>query len=403
MAEGLVVTRIGRLTTNGSDRRGDPAVVADAAVVIRDGAVAWIGTAAALPAGNGDLPVLDCDGRAVVPGFVDAHTHLVFAGDRSGEFGRRLAGERYGDILAAGGGILATVDATRAASDEALAEAARARADRMLRTGTTTVEIKSGYGLDTATEVRMLEVAAALDASHPIDVVATFLGAHAVPVEYAGDRAGYVDLVVDEMLPACAPLAAGCDVFCDEGAFTVDEARRVLEAGRAHDLVPRIHAEQLSRTGAARLAVEVGAASADHLDHATAADAAALAAAGTAAVLVPAASFSLRTEPAPARMLWDAGVTVALATDCNPGTSYVESMPFVVALGVIEMGLTPDEAVWAATRGGALALGLPDRGRLVPGAAGDLVVLDAPSHDHLPYRPGTDLVHAVVKAGAVVA
>jgi imidazolonepropionase len=205
------------------------------------------------------------------------------------------------------------------------------------------------------------------------------------------------------MLPACAPLAEACDVFCDEGAFTIDEARRVLGAGRALGLVPRVHADQLTRTGAAVLAATMGAASADHLDHATAADAAALAAAGTAAVLIPAASFSMRSPQAPGRMLWDAGVVVALATDCNPGTSYVESMPFVIALGVVEMGLTPDEALWAATRGGALALRRPDRGRLVPGAAGDVVVLDAPSHDHLPYRPGTDLVHAVVKAGIVAA
>jgi imidazolonepropionase len=276
---GLVLTGIGRLATNGGERAGDPAVIAHAALVIRDGIVEWVGTAAAIPAGTGDLPVLDCEGRAAVPGFVDAHTHLVFAGDRSDEFRRRLAGERYGDILAAGGGILATVAATRRATEAELLAEARDRADRMLRTGTTTVEIKSGYGLDVATEVRILRVAAALGESHPIDVVTTFLGAHALPPEFTGDRAGYLDLVVDEMLPACAPVAEACDVFCDEGAFTIDEARRVLGAGRALGLVPRVHADQLTRTGAAVLAAAMGAASADHLDHATAADAAALAAA----------------------------------------------------------------------------------------------------------------------------
>jgi imidazolonepropionase len=340
-------------------------------------------------------------GRAVVPGFVDAHTHLVFAGDRSDEFARRLRGEAYGEILAAGGGIHSTVAATRAASFDELVVTASERAGRLLRQGTTTVEVKSGYGLDVATEVRMLEVARAVGERTPIDVVPTYLGAHVAARDM--DRREYLDLVTGEMLDACVPLARFCDVFCDRGAFTVEEARRVLVAGLEGGLRPRLHAEQLAHTGAALLAAEVGAASADHLDQATPEDAAALRQAGVVAVLLPTVSFSMRVPQAPARMLWDAGVTVALATDCNPGTSFVESMPFVIALACLEMGLTPEEALWAATRGGALALDEPNKGWLVEGAVADLVVLEAPSYRHLPYRPGSDLVWAVVKDGAVVA
>ena len=400
MNRDLLLTGIGELVTNGAEAAGGLGLVRDAAVAVRDGRVAWAGPAADLPAAQRDLDPFDVQGRAVVPGFVDAHTHLVFAGDRADEFARRLRGESYEEILASGGGIHSTVAATRAASfDDLLAEAAR-RAMRLLRQGTTTVEVKSGYGLDVETEVRILEVARAVGERTPIDVVPTYLGAHVVARD--ADREDYLDLVTGEMLEACAPLARYCDVFCDRGAFTVEEARRVLLAGREGGLRPRLHAEQLAHTGAARLAAELGAASADHLDHATPEDAVALREAGVVAVLLPAASFSLRTPPAPARMLWDAGVTVALATDCNPGTSYVESMPFVIALACLEMGLTPEEALWAATRGGALALEEPDKGRVVEGAVADLAVLDAPSYRHLPYRPGSDLVWAVVKDGTVV-
>lgn len=398
MSGDLLVTGIGHLVTNAAGR-GDPAVIADAAVAVAGGAVAWVGSAAALPARHRGLPVLDAGGRAVIPGFVDAHTHAVFTGDRSGEFARRLRGETYEEILAAGGGIHATVAAVRAAPFDDLVAESAARLRRMLGQGTTTVEVKSGYGLDTATEAAMLRAAAAAGEAAGVDVLPTFLGAHVV--DRGADREEYVRLVIDEMLPACAPSARFCDVFCDRGAFTVDEARRILEAGAAHGLRPRIHAEQLAHTGAALLAADLSAASADHLDHATPEDAAALAAAGTAAVLLPAVALSMRHPQPPARMLWDAGVTVALATDCNPGTGYVESMPFVVALACLEAGLTPEEALWAATRGGALSLGLSDRGWLVPGAVADLVVLDAPSYLHLPYRPGTGLVHTVVTRGEV--
>jgi imidazolonepropionase len=400
MTADLLLTGIGELATNRPRSPDLVGVIHDAVVAVRAGRVAWAGPAADLPAGLGELPRLDAGGRAVVPGFVDAHTHLVFAGDRSGEFCRRLRGEAYEEILASGGGIHSTVAATRAASLEDLAVSACERAWRLLRQGTTTVEIKSGYGLDTETEVKILEAAREVGERVPLDVVPTFLGAHVVA--QGRGREEYLSLVTGEMLAACAPLARYCDVFCDRGAFSVDEARRVLRAGRERGLRSRLHAEQLDRTGGAWLAAEVGAASADHLDHATPEDAAALRQAAVVAVLLPAASFSLRAPQAPGRMLWDAGVTVALATDCNPGTSYVESMPFVIALACLEMGLTPEEALWAATRGGALALDEPDKGWVVEGAVADLAILDAPSYRHLPYRPGGDLVWAVVKDGAVV-
>jgi imidazolonepropionase len=396
----LLVTGVGELATNRPGAPDPVGVVRAAAVAIRGGSVVWAGPESELPFEHRGLPGFDAGGRAVVPGFVDAHTHLVFAGDRSDEFARRLRGESYEDILEAGGGIHSTVTATRAATDDELVGGASARALRMLAAGTTTVEVKSGYGLDTATEVRMLRAAAAVAERTPLDVVPTFLGAHVV--DRGADRADYVDLVVSEMLPACAPLALYCDVFCDRGAFTVDEARSVLKAGINHGLRPRLHADQLARTGAAVLGAELGAASVDHLDHVTDEDAAVLAGSGTAAVLLPAASFSMRARQAPGRMLWDAGVTVALATDCNPGTSYSESMPLVIAIACLEMGLTPEEALWAATRGSALSLAMPDRGWIGEGARGDLVVLDAPSYLHIPYRPGSALVLAVVKAGEVV-
>ena len=341
--------------------------------------------------GAADVAELDAAGRAVIPGFVDAHTHLVFAGDRAAEFAARLEGRPY-----EAGGIMATVAATRAASFEALVDTTVSRADACLAGGTTTIEVKSGYGLDTVTERRLLEVVAAAGERTAAELVPTFLGAHLAP------EPGYVDLVVEEMLPACAGLAVSCDAFCDEGALTVDEARRVLEAGRRHGLAPRLHAEELAHTGGALLAAEVGCVSADHLVHATPDDARSLAAAGVVAVLLPATSFSLRSAYAPATMLRDAGVTLALATDCNPGTSYTTSMPFVVALACSAYGLPVDEGVRAATEGGARALGRADVGHLRPGGAGDLVVLDAESWVDLAYRPGAPLVAEVVKGGRVV-
>jgi len=364
-----------------------------AAVVIAGGRVAAVVPEAGLrdAVGAGEWPELDARGRAVIPGFVDAHTHLVFAGDRAAEFEARLAGRRY-----EAAGIQSTVAATRAASHDELVSGIVRRAAACLAGGTTTIEVKSGYGLSTQAERRCLEAVRDAAGLTSAELVPTFLGAHLAP------EPDYIDLVVDEMLPACAELAVSCDAFCDVGALTVAQARRVLEAGRAFGLVPRIHAEELDHTGGAALAAELGCASADHLVYVTDPDASALAAAGVVAVLLPATSFSLRSRYAPARKLLDAGVTVALATDCNPGTSYTTSMPFVISLACSAYGLDADEAVRAATAGGAAALRRSDIGHLQPGARGDLVVIDGEHWVEIAYHPGMDVIAHVVKDGAVV-
>lgn len=390
----LFLTGIGELTTN----LGPP--IRDAVVAVENGIIAYAGPSADAPDQTGDR--YDCGGSAVIPGFVDAHTHLVFAGDRSDEFARRLAGESYQEIAAAGGGILATMASTRDAEEDELFDLAAARVWRMIETGTTTLEVKSGYGLDLDTELRQLRVARRLGEALPVTVKTTFLGAHSVPPEYSSDRSGYVDLVVEEMLPAAAPLADYCDVFVEETAFSVDEARRIFERATNLGLGVRIHAEQLGHTGGAQLAAELGAASADHLDHANEDDVRALAQAGVAAVLVPGASYTLRSRQAPARMLADGGCTVALATDCNPGTSYFESMAPILSLGVVQMGLRVDEAITASTLGGARSLGFDDRGMIAEGGVADLTVLDAPSAAHLVYRPGASLVGQTFKGGMPV-
>ena len=391
----LFITGIGHLTTN----VGDP--ILDAVVAIDHGIVTYAGSTSEAPDQDG-RERLDVSGDAVIPGFVDAHTHLVFAGDRSDEFARRLAGESYRDIAAAGGGILSTVEATRSASEETLFELAAKRVWTMIRGGTTSIEIKSGYGLDLETELRLLRVARRIGEELPVTVRTTFLGAHSVPPEYRSDRDGYIELVVNEMLPAVADLADFCDVFIEDGVFSVDEARTIFEASNALGLPARVHAEQLSHLGGATLAAEIGAASADHLDHVTPHDASALADAGVTCVLVPGAAYTLGTPQPSGRLLWDAGCTVALATDCNPGTSYMETMGLVISLGVVQMSLTVDEAIWAATRGGALSLGLEDRGQIKTGAPADLVVLGAPAPAHIPYRPASNLTRTVIKEGSVV-
>jgi len=324
----------------------------------------------------------------VLPGFADSHAHLVFAGERSAEFAARMAGQPY-----QAGGIRSTVQATREASDAQLRANTSRLAGEMLRQGTTTLECKSGYGLTVADERRSVALAA------EVTPEVTFLGAHVVPPEFDGDPDGYLALVCGPMMAACAPHARWVDVFCERGAFGPDEARAVLTAGRAAGLIPRIHANQLGTGPGVQLAVELGAASADHCTYLTDADVAALAGGGTVATLLPGVEFSTRSPYPDARRLLDAGATVALATDCNPGSCFTSSMPLAVALAVREMRMTTQEAVWAATAGGARALRRDDVGHLRPGARADVVLLDAPSHVYLAYRPGVPLVSAVVQGG----
>ncbi|MEW2180836.1 imidazolonepropionase [Streptomyces sp. NPDC005406] len=381
------ITHISALVTN-DPSLGDSSplgLIQDAAVVIEGDRVVWTGASSRAPATDN---AVDAGGRAVIPGFVDSHSHLVFAGDRTQEFNARMSGRAY-----SAGGIRTTVAATRAATDEELsANVARYLAEA-LRQGTTTFETKSGYGLTVEDEARALRIAA----RHTDEV--TFLGAHIVSPDYADDPAGYVDLVTGPMLDACAPYARWIDVFCEKGAFDGDQARAILTAGRAKGLHPRIHANQLGHGPGVQLAVELDAASADHCTHLTDSDVDALAQSETVATLLPGAEFSTRAAWPDARRLLDAGATVALSTDCNPGSSFTSSMPFCIALAVRDMGMTPDEALWSATAGGAAALRREDIGRITPGARADLVVLDAPSHVHLAYRPGVPLVHEVWRRG----
>ena len=398
----LLLTGIGELVTNDPRRPGKLGIVQGAAVAVRDGRITWVGLEENLPSRYRQLPELACEGRAVLPGFVDAHTHLTFAGDRADEFASRLAGASYLELLETGGGIEATVRATRQADPADLLESAVERAGFMLEHGTTTIEIKSGYGLTTLAEITSLEVARQVGSRLPVDVVPTFLGAHVVPGEFRQDRQRYVDLVVEEMLPAAARLATYCDVFCDEGAFTPEEAEQILRAGRRQGLKPRIHANQLAPGHGVEVAARVGAVSADHLEYVTSEDIDLMVRAGIVAVLCPTVSWSMKSRQAPAVDLWERGVTVALATDCNPGTSYVASMQLAIAVACLDMGLTLEQAVWAATRGGALALEEPGKGWIGPGAAADLLVLHADSYRHLAYRPDVNLAETIVKAGDVV-
>lgn len=373
-----LIDNIGLLVTNESERQER----ANAAIVINSGTVQWVGDAGSAPDADERI---DAEGRCVIPGFVDSHSHIVFAGDRSTEFEHRMTGQPY-----AAGGIRTTVAATRAASDEELTANASRLVAEMRAQGTTTVEIKSGYGLTTADEARSLAIAATLTSE------TTFLGAHVVPAEFTDDPAGYVALVTGEMLDACAPHAKWVDVFCDNGAFDVDQARTILEAGMARGLGARMHGAQLAPSGAVQLAVELGAASVDHCTFLTDADVDALAGSETVATLLPGVEFSTRQPYPDARRLIDAGATVALACDCNPGSSFTSSMPFCIAVAVRDMKFSPAEALWAATAGGAAALRRTDVGGLAVGQRADLVILDAPSYVHLAYRPGVPLVYRVI-------
>ncbi|MEU7244702.1 imidazolonepropionase [Streptomyces sparsogenes] len=389
MTTATAIIDISTLVTNDpSLGEGPLGLIQDAAVVIDGDRVAWVGESSKAPATDSRV---DAGGRALLPGFVDSHSHVVFAGDRTQEFNARMSGRPY-----SAGGIRTTVAATRAASDQDLSANVAHYVREALRQGTTTLEIKSGYGLTSQDEARSLEIAAA----HTDEV--TFLGAHVVPPEFADDPASYVDLVTGPMLDICAPHARWIDVFCEEGAFDGDQARAVLTAGVRHGLTPRVHANQLTRGPGVQLAVELGAASADHCTHLSDADVVALAQGDTVATLLPGAEFSTRSPYPDARRLLDAGATVALSPDCNPGSSFTSSMAFCVALAVREMRMTPDEAVWAATAGGARALRRTDIGRVSPGARADLTLLDAPSHVHLAYRPGVPLVAAVWRGGELI-
>ncbi len=405
----LLVTGAGELLTLAAPapRRGaglsDLGLVRDGAVAVRAGRVVAAGPRAQVEAAYRPGTVLDAGGRVVMPAFVDPHTHLLYAGHRIDEFELRLRGAGYQEIMASGGGIMSTVRATRAASDAELLGQTRARLARMLAQGTATAEIKSGYGLEVESELRLLRLIRELAASQPVRLAPTFLGAHAVPAEYNGRVEAYVDLVVEEMLPRVVGLAEYCDVFCDEGAFTLAQASRILRRARELGLGVKVHADEFAALGATSLAVELGAASADHLMVTPEAERRLLAGSQTAAVLLPGTTFGLAGQHYADGRAWvEAGAIVALASDCNPGTAPTESMPFTIALACRMLGLTPAQGVVAATLNAAYAVGRAESvGSLAPGKAADLVVLDAEDYRELAYRFGSSLVHAVVVGGRI--
>lgn len=382
----VAITDIGSLVTNDPNLgAGNLGLRSNSALVIEDGKISWIGDAANVPAVDSKISV---EGRTVIPGFVDSHAHLVFAGDRSEEFSARMRGENY-----AAGGIKTTVAATRNASDSELEKNTSRLVAEMHRSGITTFESKSGYALDVENEARSLRIA------NQFTNETTFLGAHVVPSEFANRADDYVALVVGEMLQATKSQAKWIDVFCDRGAFDVDQAREVLTAGIAAGLLPRIHANQLANLGAVRLAVELDCASADHLTHLSAEDIELLAGSNTVATLLPGAEFSTKSAYPQVNRLFEAGAAVALATDCNPGSSFTTSMAFCIAVAVREMGFSPEQALLAATQGGAKALRRTDIGGLSVGMKADFAVLNAPSYIHLSYRPGVDLIDSTWISG----
>ena len=377
-----LVTGIGELVTFDPAHPGPLGIVNDAAVLSVEGRVVWTGAASAAPRSDAD-EVIEVAGAAVIPGFVDSHTHLVFGGDRAGEFEARMAGRPY-----AAGGIRSTVAATRTATDQGLRRRLARLVAELHAQGTTTFEVKSGYGLSVADEERLLRLA------REVTDETTFLGAHVVPAEYAEDPEAYVELVISPMLDACAPYARWIDAFCESGAFTVEQSRRILTAGAARGLGVRLHAAQLGPGDGVALAVELDAASVDHCTYLSDDDVDLLAASRTVATLLPGVEFSTRHPYPSGRRLLDAGAAIALASDCNPGSSFTSSMPFCIALAVRDMGLTPGEALRAATLGGAAALRRDDVGHLRPGARA------APSHIHLADRPGVPLVARTLRSSA---
>ena len=383
-----LITNIGQLVTNDPSHDGTKlGLIKDAALLIEDGVIAWAGS-------NADAPThhikktIDAEGKCVLPGYVDSHTHMMFAGDRSNEFRARMLGESY-----SAGGIASTVEKTRNASDALLRSHAQFLVAEANAGGTTTVEIKSGYGLTVKDERRSLEIASTITDE------TTFLGAHVVPVEYKSSPKDYVDLVCGPMLNEVQPFAKWIDVFCDKGAFAVDDARTILKAGIAKGLLPRIHANQLQEGQGILLGVELDAASVDHVSHVSEKDIRALSTSKTVATLLPGAEFSTRSTYPDVRPLLEASITVALASDCNPGSSYTTSMAFIIAVAVREMHFSPEQAIWSATRGGAKALRRDDIGHLVEGACADFQILNAPSYIHLAYRPGVNLVEQVWRNG----
>ena len=384
------LVNIGQLVTNDANLgTGLLGVINNAAITVVNGKVAWVGSSKDV---DKNYRQIDVRGKCVIPGFVDSHSHIIFAGDRSSEFAARMAGIPY-----SAGGIKVTMQATRTATSEQLEQNATSLIQEMFEAGTTSVEIKSGYGLDVETEKRSVEVASKLTQ----DV--TYLGAHVVAPEFVEEPEAYVDLVIGEMLQACAPYSKWIDVFCDQGAFTVSQTKRILEAGIAAGLKPRVHLNQLAQGDGIAMAIELDCASADHLTYLTDEDISALAKSNTVAGLVPACDFSTRSPQYPrGRDLLDAGAVVALSPDCNPGSSYTTNMPFSIALAVREMHMTIDESVYAATMGGAMALRRNDVGHLSIGANADLVLLTANTYLHLAYRPGVPLIHTTWQNGKVV-
>ena len=397
---GLLATPLGSSPRRGEEQ-GDVHFLRGAWVLCEDGMITAVGTGKAPEAER----VLDAQGKLVTPGLVDAHTHLIFGGWRQNELGLKLHGVSYLEILAAGGGILSTVRATRAATEEELADKARAALDEMLRLGVTTVEAKSGYGLDLETELRQLRAIRRLDREHPIDLAATFLGAHAVPEEYKNDREGYIRLLCDEVIPEVAreKLAEFCDVFCETGVFSAEESRRILEAGKKHGLIPKIHADEIDPIGGSMLTEAVGAISAEHLIVCPPEGIDAMARAGTVACCLPATSFYLGSTFAPVRDMINDGVPVALASDFNPGSCPSLNLQFVMNLGCLKYRMTPEEVLTAVTLNAAAAINRADRiGSVEPGKQADLVIWDAPDLDYVCYRLGSNLARRVVKKGKQV-
>jgi imidazolonepropionase len=382
-----------------------PVILRKASLIVQEGRITWLGPASHLPPLPADAEILDGTGKVVLPGFVDSHTHLIFAGTREDEFEQRLQGATYQQIAAKGGGINATVRRVRQAGKEELKALARPRLRRLLAAGVTTIEVKSGYGLTLADELKSLEAIADLNAEGPWELVPTFLGAHAVPPEFAADRAGYVRLLVDEMLPEIArcQLAEFCDVFCETGVFGLEESAAILTAARRLGFRLKLHADELTPLGGAELAAELQATSADHLLCITDSGIDALAAAGTVATLLPGTAFFLGLPYAPARRLLDRGLAVAIASDCNPGTCMTENLPLVGAMACTQMKMLPGEVVTGLTLNGAAALGCSDRiGSLEVGKQADLVICDVPDYRHLFYHFGVNHVWRAIKRGRVV-